>query len=33
LRTPTPERVRALVLNAAVDDTAGIDTGRFEILR
>jgi len=33
LRRPTPERIRALVLSEAVDDTANIDPERFEILR
>ena len=31
LRSPTPDRVRALLEHRAVEDTAGIDTKRFEI--
>jgi len=31
LRSPTPERVRALLEHRAVEDTAGIDTERLEI--
>jgi hypothetical protein len=33
LRTPTPDRVRMILLHAAVEDTARIDRQRFEILR
>jgi peptidoglycan/LPS O-acetylase OafA/YrhL len=31
LRSPTPDRVRALIDHRAVEDTAGIDVGRLEI--
>jgi hypothetical protein len=33
LRTPTRDRVRTILLHAAVEDTGRIDTQRFEILR
>jgi hypothetical protein len=33
LRTPTRERVRAIVLHPSVEDTARIDAQRFEIVQ
>jgi hypothetical protein len=33
LRTPTRDRVRTILLHAAVEDTGRIDTQRFEIVR
>ena len=33
LRTPTRERVRAIVLHPGVEDTARIDAQRFEIVQ
>jgi hypothetical protein len=33
LRTPTRDRVRTILLHAAVEDTARIDTRRFEIVQ
>ena len=33
LRTPTPDRIRMILLHAAVEDTARIDQQRFEVLR
>jgi hypothetical protein len=33
LRTPTRDRIRAVVVHAAVEDTGRVDVQRFEIVR